>query len=393
MATLPEYPGAWSSVRNGKTVWRYRANRHAKTTTLPGLPGEEAFDTVYQRCVKGMGEIADVIGLPTAAAAESFGKAARLLEKTIEWLDYDPQTRDKNTRLIERFLEKRVDEEYPVTWRETPVRFMTAKLLRTYIQSIYTTNPTVAKHMLVAIRKLLRVAIDEEWIAEEDDPALSLRVRVKTRPDANKPWPRSVQEQFEAKHAPGTAARTCYELALWLGNRRGDVAALEWDQLVVEEIEIDNEFIEIEAFDFRQRKNRNTNGGREMFIPVIDRLAKALAPLDRTKGGTVLKTAYGNPFSEKSLTGSMANWTKQAGLPKGYTIHGLRKSFGNYLGESDIQARAIMDAMGHSSMAVTDIYVRDANKKRMAVSIAQTINTREEKRDRMKRRGILRIVS
>ncbi|WP_274609157.1 hypothetical protein [Mesorhizobium sp. 113-3-9] len=43
-------------------------------------------------------------------------------------------------------------------------------------------------------------------------------------------------------------------------------------------------------------------------------------------------------------------------------------------------------------MTVTDDYVRDANKKRIAVDIARAVNLREEKRDQMKRRTSLRIV-
>lgn len=88
----------------------------------------------------------------------------------------------------------------------------------------------------------------------------------------------------------------------------------------------------------------------------------------------------------------MQHWTRQAGIPDSYTLHGLRRTFGTYLAECNIQARAIMDAMGHSSMTVTDDYVRDANKKRIAVDIARAINQREEKRDQMKRRANLRIV-
>lgn len=129
-----------------------------------------------------------------------------------------------------------------------------------------------------------------------------------------------------------------------------------------------------------------------MFIPVVGKLAVALAPLDRSKSGTVLKNAYCNPFSEKSLTGMMQHWTRQAGIPDGYTLHGLRRTFGTYLAECNIQARAIMEAMGHSSMTVTDEYVREANKRRIAVDIARAINQREEKRDQMKQRANLRIV-
>jgi integrase len=88
----------------------------------------------------------------------------------------------------------------------------------------------------------------------------------------------------------------------------------------------------------------------------------------------------------------MQHWTRQAGIADGYTLHGLRRTFGTYLAECNIQARAIMYVMGHSSMTVTDDYVRDANKKRIAVDIARAINLREEKRDQMKQRANLRIV-
>lgn len=103
-----------------------------------------------------------------------------------------------------------------------------------------------------------------------------------------------------------------------------------------------------------------------------------------------LKNAYGNPFSEKSLTGVMQHWPRQAGIPDGYTLHGLRRTFGTYLAECNIQARAIMEAMGRSSMTVTDEYVREADKKRIAVDMARAINQREEKRDEMKRQTNLR---
>ncbi|WP_258052294.1 hypothetical protein [Mesorhizobium sp. INR15] len=50
------------------------------------------------------------------------------------------------------------------------------------------------------------------------------------------------------------------------------------------------------------------------------------------------------------------------------------------------------EAMAHSSMTVTDEYVREANKKRIAVDIARAINRGEDKRDQMKSRTNLRIV-
>ncbi|MCV3243101.1 hypothetical protein [Mesorhizobium sp. ZC-5] len=43
-------------------------------------------------------------------------------------------------------------------------------------------------------------------------------------------------------------------------------------------------------------------------------------------------------------------------------------------------------------MTVTDGYVREANKKRMAVDMARAINEREPKRDAMKQRAALHVV-
>ncbi|RWA60566.1 site-specific integrase [Mesorhizobium sp.] len=386
------YPGVSSRLKNGKLIYRYRA-KGMPEIRLPGKPGDPEFEAAYEKATQGQGKKAVIVDLPGRALPKTFGHAARRLETTMEWLGFDEGTQQKNARLIERFLNLPVDPNYPLTWRNTPVEHLDADRLRAIIEGIFRTNRTVAKHTLVAIKKLLWVATDvEKWIKPQDDPSLSIRVRV-PKSTKNPAWPIAMREKFEERHPIGTAARTCYALGFWLGNRRGDIAALEWDDLLTEEIELfDGSLVLIEAFDFRQKKNRNRHGGREMFIPVVDKLATALDLLDRSRGGTVLKNAYGRSFSEKSLTGMMQHWTRQAGIPSGYTLHGLRRTFGTYLAECNIQARAIMEAMGHSSMTVTDEYVREANKKRIAVDIARAINEREAKRDAMKRRANLRIV-
>ncbi|MER8593556.1 site-specific integrase [Mesorhizobium sp. M1182] len=387
-----KYPGVSSRLKGGKLVYRYRGKGKPEIR-LPGRPGDPEFEAAYGRATQGQSQKAVIIDLPGRALPKTFGHAARRLETTMEWLDFDQATQQKNARLIERFLEMKVDPAYPLTWRDTPIEHLDADRLRAIIEGVFGTRRTVAKHLLVAIKKLLWVAIDvEKWIKPQDDPSLSIRVRI-PKSTANPGWPMAIREKFEARHAVGSAARTCYALGFWLGNRRGDIATLEWEDLVSEEIELfDGSLVLIEAFEFRQKKNRNRHGGREVFIPVVDKLAQALEPLDRSKGGPVLRNGYGRPFAEKSLTGMMAHWNKQAGIPEGYTLHGLRRTFGTYLAECNIQARAIMEAMGHSSMTVTDAYVREANKKRMAVDIARAINEREAKRDAIKQRTPLRVI-
>ncbi|MER9796947.1 hypothetical protein NKJ36_07310 [Mesorhizobium sp. M0142] len=63
----------------------------------------------------------------------------------------------------------------------------------------------------------------EKWIKPQDDPSLSIRVRI-PKSTANPAWPIAIREKFEAHHPIGSAPRTCYALGFWLGNRRGDIA-------------------------------------------------------------------------------------------------------------------------------------------------------------------------
>ncbi|MGX9115835.1 hypothetical protein ACWTU6_03940 [Mesorhizobium sp. BHbsci] len=55
------------------------------------------------RPTQGQGKKAAIIDLPGRALPRTSGHAARRLETTMEWLDFDEARQRKNTRLIERF--------------------------------------------------------------------------------------------------------------------------------------------------------------------------------------------------------------------------------------------------------------------------------------------------
>lgn len=155
---------------------------------------------------------------------------------------------------------------------------------------------------------------------------------------------------FEDRWPLGSTPRTAYGLALWLGNRRSDIARLRW-----------------EWFDFltgtvtiQQKK-----GGKTLVLPMTPMLREILAPLER-KSEFVLVTAYGQPFSEKSLTGRMADWTHSSGMPKGCTIHGLRKSLGKMLAETGATTRQLMGTLGHDNIEHAELYSREAEQARLA---------------------------
>lgn len=391
MATDPRYPGASSRNLRGKITWRIRLPITREQITLKGQPGSEEFEAAYYEATRKK-NVGEILNMPGRALPRSFGAAARKLDKAGFWIDHSEGTKTYNLRFIERFLEMQVVSDAPLKWRDVPVEAMTHNHLSDIVMSVYILKPQSGRHFLNAIGKLLKIAIDQKWIEADKNPALAIKLK-KPKSKPNPKWPQNIMDKYEARHPIGTAAHTAYSLAKWLGNRRSDVSPLTWDQLV--QIETENDFGDIElinVFDFRQKKNQKKNGGKEMILPVPDKLMAVLNALGHQPGKTILQRADGEPFSVSGLTGMMAHWTKQAGIPAGYTMHGLRRSFAHNLAKAKTPVTVIRDMMGHDNISTTQIYLDEIDRNESALEAVTNVNAREAKRDQAKRRDSFRIV-
>jgi integrase len=339
-----KYPHAGSyQDRHGKRRWRFR--RAGKTIQLPGLPGQPEFEAAYAAALAGRPVArAEVHHLPTAAVPKSLRAAWRLLiTDTLEWKRLDPETQRNQTLIAERFLRSPVVDGEPLTFGNVAV----ANLQRKHIKAILAkraNTPHAAAHLLRIIRKLTGVALDQEWI--EYDPTY----RIKFRPDYQgfKAWSDESRAVFEKRWPLGTTPRTVYALALYFGHRRSDVALVKWADL------------EVAAGNVVQSKT-----GKALWIPMHPELAKALEATSRC-GEYVVMTQYGKPFSAKALGMRMQDWTDQAGLAPGHTLHGLRKTLGKMLAEAGATTRELMAILGHDDIAHAELYSRDAEQRRLA---------------------------
>ncbi|RWN98196.1 tyrosine-type recombinase/integrase [Mesorhizobium sp.] len=383
MATHPDYPGASSRIKNGKEVWRYRANRSAQQINLPGLPGEPPFHIAYTNALQGSVAVtpkrkADTVAMPGAALPQTMGAAMRLLLASSEWAEKGRETQVNKERYLKQFLDRRISDGSTATWRDAKAAGIDFHRIDALIAEIKRAKGNnVAKRWLEVINDLLLQALRAKWIGAL--PTYGLKVTPK-QSDGHKEWPREYREKFEAYHAIGSAARTAYVLGYWFGDRRGDVASVGWQHIIEEEVEtVDGDWRNVRAFNFRQSKNRELNGGVEVYHPILPWVDEALAPLSRDTE-TILTTGYGKPFSEKALTMRFQVWTRQAGIPPGYTPHGLRKSLGNHLAELGLSQRQIMQVLGHSKLSSSDPYVKKADKKRLSIDAYDEIERRERRR-------------
>ncbi len=357
--------------RHGRRRWRYR--RKGKTVSLTGQPGEPAFEAAYLAAIEGRAPVpAEIVKHPHAATPRSLGAAWRLVLGSIEWKALKPASQTNNTRLAEEFLSSRIDPERPILWRDAPI----ADLRRRHIKDIlaaHSDTPHKATHLLVTLRKMIIAAMDQEWIAA--DPSYKVHWRAQYK--GWKAWKFEAMRQFEARWPIGSTPRLAYALALWLGNRRSDVVSLRWDQRGEHSIIVRGEFRLVDCFEVTQVKT-----GKRIVLPVSPMLRDILAATPR-RCDTVLSTAYGRPFSAKSLTGRMADWSRAAGLPPGHTLHGLRKALGKMLAEGGASTRQLMEVLGHDDIEHAELYSREAEAASLAVEGMERVVNLHEKRQRL----------
>ena len=330
--------------RHGKRRWRFRHGK--RVVTLPGDPAASpAFEAAYEAALTGQPiKKAKVVRIPTSAAPFTLKAAWRLVvTDTPEWKEMAPQSRYVANQVAERFLLSRIVAEDATVWGDMDIRDLRRRHLKKIIADRSDT-PHAAKGVIKIIRKMTDVALDQEWI--ENDPAYRLKFSPRTK--GWRAWTAAERQQFEDYYAIGTTPRLVYALALWFGDRRSDIARLKPSEL------------QDDIARFTQKKT-----GKAMVLAIVPMLQEVLDKTPMT-GETVVQTAFGKPFSEKSLTGRFADWRAKAGLPADCKLHGLRKTLGKLLAEGGSTTRQIMDVLGHADIKHAEQYSRDADQTMMA---------------------------
>ncbi|WP_051000055.1 tyrosine-type recombinase/integrase [Sinorhizobium fredii] len=375
----PDFPQASQRKLRGNMIWRFRSPDGAIDKLLPGEPGDECFKIAYAKWEKVMnGSTAEIVEIGHGVMPRSFGHAERLLLKTEFWETLADNTKALNQRHITAFLGDYVTDDNALKWKDVLIENLSIKYMRRYLDRLAKRKSSArAKHVLTAIRKLMQVAIFEEWVEYDiTNPHLSY---VAEATEGHTPWTDEYRHMYEVQHPIGTPARTAYALAACLGNRISDVANLRWDQLVRETVRMpDGSLLDVEAFHFRQQKNKKRTGGKEMFLIVTEELSEALAAIAGTREGTVLKTSFGKQYSNAGLGNRFRDWRREAEIPEGYSMHGLRKALGIDLVIQGASGRQVQDVLGHSSLQQVDPYVKGAEKRTLATDALLTLQARKK---------------
>ena len=218
-------------------------------------------------------------------------------------------------------------------------------------------GPGAANKLLRYFRLLLEYAVELEWISS--NPARGIK-KMKVSGDGFAEWPEELIEQFQAHWQIGSKQRLAFDLLLYTGQRRSDVVGMM------------RSHIRDGAIRVVQQKT-----GTPLWLPIHADLAASINASDAS-GLAFLQTEYARPFTAAGFGNWFRTQCDAAGIPKGYSAHGLRKAAGRRLADAGATGHQIMAVLGHKSLSEAERYTRGADQKRNAVAAFEKISLRTE---------------
>lgn len=326
--------------RHGK-VRRYFRRPGFKRVALPGLPGSDEFMEAYKAALDPKHRLE--IGASRTKPGTVGDLVARYL-KSAEFLSLASSSQATYRGIVERFRVDHGDKRVAMLRRDH-VRDMMAKRAET---------PAAANNFLKTLRILMTLAIDAGM--RGDDPTTGVK-RVRIKSDGHPVWTANDIEAFRRKHPLGSRARLAMELALNTMQRRGDL------------VKLGRQHIQGGTLTLRQGKT-----GTVVEIPVLPELQAALdmLPADQL---TFLMTDFGKAFAPAGFGNWFRRMAVEAKLPKGYNVHGLRKSGATRLADAGCSDHEIMSWGGWKSLSEVQRYTRTANRRKLAAGVVRKLET------------------
>ena len=207
-----------------------------------------------------------------------------------------------------------------------------------------------ANGFLAAARALFAWAIDRDWI--ENNPAAG----IKPMPTSSLPaWTPEIVQMAMRTLTP-TLQRAVI-LALFTGQRRGDLCRMKWRDIA-------NGVIQV-----TQGKTAKT-----LRIPIHPKLQDHLDEWPRGNE-FILTTLKGRGCQPDTLSGGLYRAAAKGKIPRGFNIHGLRKMAATLLAEAGCSTHEIASITGHKSLAMVQHYTMSVNQEKLAKDAMGRINT------------------
>jgi integrase len=223
-------------------------------------------------------------------------------------------------------------------------------------------TPGAQRSFLGSVRHFLKDCKKAQAVSADFDPTRDQHCGRGQNPEGIKCWPPEIMLQYRVHWPIGTMPRFALELLYETGAACVDAVKLGPHNIVDGLVVFD-----------RQKT------GTRSYCPLTPALERELAAAAVvTIAGPWLRTRDGKPFDPGYFGERLRNWAAQAGIPKGYTAHGIRKRAATDDANAGRTAHELMAKYGWDDIDQAAHYTRSADKKRLAMAMAERIRTGTE---------------
>jgi integrase len=314
---------------------RVRFRRRGTSVYLTGIPWSEEFMRQYAAALERVQAAAGNVGAAKRTLPGSFSALCVSYYGSPEFRGLAASTQRVRRNMLERF---RAEHGH------RPLKDLERAHIR-YIIGNKADTPEAANNLLKALRVLLNYAVEIGMIAS--NPTLRVKGYRSRNSEGYHAWTEGEIAAFEAAHPLGSKAHLAFALALYTGQRRGDVVRMGWQNVRGDRITV------------RQQKTKAT-----LAIRIHPELARALAVAPKTNL-TFLMTEHGAAFTAAGFGNWFRDRCNEAGLPQ-CSIHGLRKAACRRLAEAGCSANEIAAISGHTSLREVARYTAAASQVHLA---------------------------
>jgi integrase len=321
---LPRFVNAFRS--KGRRYYYFR-RPGVKPIRLPDF-GTPEFEIAYQKALHAdapeIGAGRTLPGTVNAAVVSYY--------KSLAFRELAQSSQYMRRSYLERFREKHGDSRLATMPPEFIVKMMNLM------------EPFSARNWFKCVRALMQHAVATGLC--KVDPTQGVKLP-KAKSDGIHAWSEAEISQYEAQHALGTKPRLALALALYTGQRRGDLVRMGRQH-------VRNGVIEV-----RQDKTKTV-----LQIPLHGVLLAIMESMP-SEHLTFLTTKTGKSYAPNDLSDEFRGWCDAAGLPH-CSIHGLRKAAARRLAEAGCSAHEIAAITGHKTLKEVERYTRSAEQARLA---------------------------
>ncbi|MBS4104304.1 tyrosine-type recombinase/integrase [Tsukamurella paurometabola] len=270
-------------------------------------------------------------------------------------------------RYYARFLEPE--------WGETPLKDILPADVQIWVRRLrgkQAAKKTVALALSV-LSVSLRDAVLEGQIAS--NPCREVRVPGdEVQGDDDVKWVSRADADKLIMAMPSTEDRALLQFAFATGLRIGEIAALSWD-----DVDLDEGYVRVRrswSADSREVGPTKTHKSRR--VPLTDDAVRRLRArlevdgpgewpnvavkyVEAPAAGLVFPGADGRPIVINTLRKRMARASMKAKLPDNVTPHMCRHSYASWLVQAGVSLVQVRDVLGHASITTTEIYAKAAN--------------------------------